>query len=180
LIHIELERFGRQQLGDDGWARAEAAAKLAGKAYVPSEQYDDGEAVTLVVEAAKLAGVGPQALLESFGHFLAVPLIESYGYLIPPQWRTLDLVANTEELIHTALRASDPAAQPPLLRTTPRGKNALVVHYASARQMCGVAKGLIRGVAAHYGDEVEVTEESCMLAGAPTCAIVVRLIGPNI
>jgi predicted hydrocarbon binding protein len=41
--------------------------------------------------------------------------------------------------------------------------------------MCGFAKGLVHGVAQHYGQRVNVTESSCMERGDPTCSIRVKL-----
>ena len=179
LIHIELERFGRAALGDETWAQVARDAGVGGKVYLPSAGYDDGEVLALVVAASKAAGSGPQALLEQFGEALVPTLLTTFGDLIHAEWRTLDLIANTEELIHTALRASDPSAQPPLLRTTPRPPDSLVVLYGSERRMCGVAKGIIRGVATHYGETVEVTEESCMLVGDSVCSIVVHRVAAD-
>jgi hypothetical protein len=175
LIHIELERFGRAQLGNPAWDEVTRAAGVGGKVYSAGGSYDDAEVVGLVVSASKAAGVGPQALLEQFGEALAPTLFSTFGGLVDAQWRTLELIANTETLIHSALRASDPSARPPLLRTTPRPPDTLVVHYASERRMCGVAKGIIRGVAAHYGETVEVRDETCMLMGDAVCTLAVRV-----
>lgn len=43
--------------------------------------------------------------------------------------------------------------------------------YRSERKMCGVAVGIVRGLASHYAETVEITEPSCMLSGAPACRI---------
>jgi hypothetical protein len=176
LIHIELERFVRARLGDEAWARACEDAGVAGDSYKATTQYPDAELVALVVALAKAAEVGPQALLELFGEALVGPLVETYGALLDPEWRTIELIANTEELIHTVLRANDAEARPPMLRATMRGEDELLVIYGSERQMCGVAKGIIRGVAAHYGELIVLTEESCMLTGDRTCNLAVKRV----
>lgn len=173
LIHVELERFARTRLGDAAWQTALDDAGLAGREFEPTGQHADGDAVALVVALSKEAGVGPQALLEEFGEALVPPLLTTYGELVDPGWGTIELVANTEALIHKVLRAGDPAAHPPLLRTAARGKNEILVIYASERMMCGVAKGIVRGAAVHFGETVDMVEESCMLTGDGTCNIVV-------
>lgn len=173
LIHVELERFARASVGDAAWDEAVLDAGLQGKEFGATGQYPDGDAVALVVSLAKGAGIGPQALLEQFGEALVPPLLATYGDLVDPSWGTIELVSNTEALIHTVLRASDADARPPLLRTAVRGQNQIVVIYASERQMCGVAKGIIRGVASHFGETVEIDEESCMLTGDGTCNLAV-------
>jgi hypothetical protein len=174
LIHIELERFARTRMGDEAWARAVETAGVTEPNYDPDRQYEDADIVGLVMALSKAAEIGPQALLELFGEALVPPLVGTYGGLIDPGWRTIELIANTEGLIHTALRASDAAAKPPMLRTTRRGPDELLVIYASERRMCGVAKGIIRGVAAHYGETVTLNEESCMLTGGGTCNLAVQ------
>jgi predicted hydrocarbon binding protein len=174
LIHVELERFARERAGDAAWEKAEADARLGGRGYVATERYDDAEALSLVVALAKVTGIGPQALLEGFGEALVPALLANFSSLVPSQWRTLELIENTEELVHTALRATDQAARPPMLKVMRRGHDEVLVLYASERRMCGVAKGIVRGLAAHYGEQVEVEEESCMLTGAGSCSIAIR------
>jgi predicted hydrocarbon binding protein len=173
LIHVELERFARARLGDPAWDAAVAHAGLTGKEFLPTGQYPDADALALVVSLASGAGAGPQALLEQFGEALVPPLLATYGDLVDPAWGTIELVGNTEALIHTVLRATDEAARPPLLRTSVRGQDQIVVIYASERRMCGVAKGIIRGLATHFGENVEIDEESCMLTGAGACKLAV-------
>jgi hypothetical protein len=174
LIHIELERFARDQAGDGPWEEAVIAAGLTDRTYVATDRYDDTEALSLVVALAKITEIGPQALLEGFGRALVPALLSSFSYMVAPEWRTLDLIQNTEELIHTALRASDEAARPPMLRVMRRGPDEVIVIYASERRMCGVAKGIARGLGDHFGEAIMVDEESCMLTGASSCTIAVR------
>ena len=176
LIHIELERYGRERAGDAAWEEAVTHAGLADRTYVASARYDDSEAMALVVALSKITEIGPQALLEEFGEALAPTLLADYAHLVPDDWRTLELIENTEGLIHTALRAGDDAAHPPMLRVVRRGANEVLLIYASERRMCGVAKGIARGVAAHYGEPIEVVEESCMLAGASSCSIAITRV----
>jgi hypothetical protein len=175
LIHLEFERYATSILGADAWASITAGAKLAGRVYLPTRSYDDAEIVSLVIATAAACGTGPQALLEDFGDALVPALLGTYGYLLHPHWRTLDLIENTEQLIHTALREADPAAHPPPLATRRRGPTELVVVYSSPRQMCGLARGIIRGVARHFGERVQIEQEACMLAGDEACEIAVTV-----
>jgi predicted hydrocarbon binding protein len=174
LIHIELERFAREEAGDGPWEQAVIAAGLSDRTYVATDRYDDREALSLVVALAKITETGPQALLEGFGRALVPALLSNFSDMVAPEWRTLDLIQNTEELIHTALRASDEAARPPMLRVMRRSADEVIVIYASERRMCGVAKGIARGLGDHFGESIIVDEESCMLTGASSCSIAVR------
>ena len=89
LIHVELERFARERLGDASWDEAIQHAGLAGREFAPSGQYADDDAVSLVVALSKEADVGPQALLEEFGEALVPSLLATYGELVDPGWGTI-------------------------------------------------------------------------------------------
>lgn len=41
--------------------------------------------------------------------------------------------------------------------------------------MCAVAKGIAKGMAAHFGERLRMDERSCMLEGAAECVIVLRV-----
>jgi predicted hydrocarbon binding protein len=51
--------------------------------------------------------------------------------------------------------------------------------YSSSRQLCSVAKGIIKGVARHYGETVHITEDACMLRGDQFCALRVTRMPAN-
>jgi predicted hydrocarbon binding protein len=40
--------------------------------------------------------------------------------------------------------------------------------------MCGVAVGIVRGLALHYAETIEIKELSCMHEGASACRILVK------
>jgi hypothetical protein len=72
------------------------------------------------------------------------------------------------------VRVKMPGAKPPELVARREGPQRLVLVYTSPRQLCGVAKGLARGIGRHYGEQVKVVEPLCMHAGAPRCEIVIE------
>ena len=48
-----------------------------------------------------------------------------------------------------------------------------MIHYTSARKMCGLAKGIAKGVARHYNESITLREDKCMNKGDAACQIVV-------
>jgi hypothetical protein len=42
--------------------------------------------------------------------------------------------------------------------------------------MCAVAKGIAKGVAAHYSENIRISESTCMLRGAADCRITIKLV----
>ena len=174
LILAELKKFVDDRLGPEHWPQLLDKASVGGRIYLPIHHYPDAEAVALVQAACAHTGLSMDALLQQFGEFIAPDLLQMYSAVIDRQWRTLEVVENTEETIHRVVRLRNPGASPPELRTERPGPDEVVVIYASPRKMCGVAKGIVRGLARHFGERVTIEEASCMHQGASQCRISVR------
>jgi hypothetical protein len=179
IIFAELRKFAEQALGPDGWNRLRAQAGLQNRIYLPIQEYPDSEAVALVGAASKITGQPADALLQSFGEFIVPDLVGMYGTLLDARWKTLDVIEHTEETIHQVVRRRNAGARPPELRCERPRRDQVVIHYTSARRMCGVAKGIARGLARHYRETVAIDEITCLHTGAPECLISVRTVpGP--
>jgi tRNA A-37 threonylcarbamoyl transferase component Bud32 len=179
LIFLQFQRFAQRQGRITDWERLLREAQLPVKSYSPARAYPDEEMLALVGAASRLLNTPAGAVLEAFGEFVAPELIRVYGKLIEPEWKTLDLIENTEKLIHAAVRVGNPDARPPVLdciRSTP---DELQIVYSSGRQLCRVAKGIVKGVARHYGETVHITDDACMLRGDPFCALQVTRVATN-
>lgn len=151
-------------------------ARQAGR-YLPSGSYPDGDAVALLQAVAEARGEALGDTLTRFGEFLAPHLVKVAGPLVNPAWRTLDLVQHTEELIHAMVRVEQPGAEPPVLETVRVGPQELHLVYSSRRRLCQLATGLVRGLARHFGETVEIEQPGCMLRGDPFCSFVIRVTG---
>lgn len=156
------------------WDEVRQRADLDQQVYLPIDTYDDAELVSLVEAAAELTGEPIPHLLEAYGRFVAGTLLDTYGNVVREEWDTLDLVANTEEQIHEVLRTHNPDLSPPKLVCRRDSPSQVTVFYRSDRRLCFVAKGIVRGVADHFGEQVSVTEATCMHAGGDHCQIVVQ------
>jgi hypothetical protein len=179
LIFLELQKFAQKQGGVTAWENLLREANLPIKSYSPAHVYADEELVALVGAASRLLNMPTGAVLEAFGEFIAPELIRLDARLIQPEWKTLDLLENTEKLIHMAVRVGNPGAQPPVLDCIRSTQDEVQIMYSSSRQLCSVARGIIKGVARHYGETVNITEDACMLRGDPFCALHVTRMPAN-
>jgi hypothetical protein len=168
-----MQRYIDDKLDGDGWDRVLRAAGLAPKVYQAGQDYLDEEAVLLLCTAANAADQPISVTLEEFGQFIAPALLHRYRALIRPDWTVLDLIAHTEDVLHEAVRRT--GARPPVLICERPGPDQLVINYSSPRRMCGIAKGIVRGLARELGQEVSLNELSCFLKGDPHCRIAIRL-----
>jgi predicted hydrocarbon binding protein len=175
IVFMEIGKFAHSRLGPQAWAEAMRAAGIPSRIYYRVADYPDDEALALLSALSGALQEPVQAVLESLGEFIVPDLMKMSRYWIQPQWKTLDLIEHTEETIHETLRQEGSQTDPPRLRCRRTGPHEVVVTYDSPRRMCSLAKGIIAGVAKHYGETVTITEPSCMLKGAASCELIIAL-----
>lgn len=176
IIFAELKKYVDHKLGGEAWHSLLREAGMEGRLFLPVHEYPDAEAVTLVKAASRITGLPADAILQDFGEFITPDLLKMYGALLDKSWKTLDVIEHTEETIHRVVRSRNPGARPPQLRCERASDYEVVIVYTSARRMCGVAKGIVRGLAKHFGETVALEESSCMHQGARECRISVMRI----
>ncbi|MBF0626104.1 MAG: heme NO-binding domain-containing protein [Magnetococcales bacterium] len=174
----KLKRFTEDRLGAGRWAGVMAAAELAKDDINPSLTYPREDFNKLLAQVATGLNQPVPEAMEAFGQFLAPSLIEIGGLLglIQPYWKTLDLIENLKQVIHAALHSINPQVNPPDIRCVRVRANQVALAYQSPRRMCALLKGVVQGVARHYGDEVSIQETACMLRHRPLCRINVTLL----
>jgi hypothetical protein len=175
IIFFYIQKFADvATAGTTTWLKLRETVSTSASRYLPNETYPDGEAVGLLQSLAERTGEPLPTLVERFGAFLAPHLVKVAGRHIDPAWRTLDLIENTESIIHTMIRATNPGAEPPVLEAVRNSPNELHLVYGSSRQLCVLARGIMKGVAKHFGESITIEETSCMLDGGPFCSFVVQ------
>src|SRR6266853_3005063 len=131
----------------------------------------DSEVVALLSAASAVTGLPIPAILEDFGEFITPSLMGMYGHLMKPDWRALDVIENTERTVHSVVRVQNPGAKPPKLRTARLSPEEVILIYDSPRQLCGLAKGIGKGLAKHFKETLLISETRCMHKGASSCEI---------
>jgi hypothetical protein len=174
IIFSELRRYADDRLGPYSWRALLREVGLGPRIYLPVQAYPDAEAIALIGAAAARAGLPVPVVLEDFGTFIAPTLLSMYRSLIEPGWRTLDVLENTEQTIHTVVRMRNPGAVPAVLSCRRHSSDYLVLTYTSERRLCPLAIGIIKGLAAHFGDGIDIDQTQCMYDGADACTMAVR------
>lgn len=172
IIHLELRNFVVQLHGEAAWRALTDAAGLSGEIYTPLRSYPDEQLVALVGAAVQLTGADPTALLEAFGEFLVPRYLALYGKLLKPEWRTLEVIEHAENTIHRVVRMREPGALPPRLQAQRVSPTSIRLTYDSPRKLCAVARGIARGIAAHFTEQLSISDESCMHRGDRECVMV--------
>jgi hypothetical protein len=176
LVFAELEKFVTRAHGADTWRQVVSKSGVSSQVFVALGTYPDADLMNLVQAATVVTKTPMTPLLEGFGEFITPTLFSMYRSVIAPGWRTLDLVENTESVIHAVVRTR--GGTPPVLSVTRQSPTLLVVSYGSKRKMCALARGIILGIARHYGENVGINETACMLLGAKACQLELSLAAP--
>jgi len=175
MIHTALQKFVETSFGPEVWKALLVRSGLENEIFTPLQSYPDEQIVRLVAEAEAMSGTPAVTLLEGFGEFLVPTYLSLYGTLLKPEWRTLEVLENTEETVHRVVRMRNPGAEPPRLRVRRTAEDEVELTYDSERKLCAVARGIARGVAKHFAESLQLTDRSCMLRGDPACVIVFRV-----
>lgn len=174
IVHAELRDYVTARLGAPVWSELLEEAGVPGKVHLLSESYPDEELTALLTALSRVTAQPVGELLSDFGEACVPGLLRTYGTFLDTGWRTLDVVEHTEAVIHRTVRLQHPGADPPRLRTVRPDADVVHVVYASPRRLCAFGEGVVRGLAAHFGDSVEIEQPLCMLRGDSHCEIVVR------
>jgi hypothetical protein len=173
VIFDELEKYALQETGKSGLARIRKLTGRGDHGYELGETYPDAELGIIVGGLVKATDRPANQIIEEFGLAMVPGLLEVYGFLVNPRWSFIDFLLNTENVIHRGVKLHTPNAKPPELQVERAGPSSVVITYRSKRALCPLAKGIIRGAAAHYHVDITLSEESCMLRGDPECLITV-------
>ena len=176
LILLQLQKFAQHSIGAEQWRSLLKEAGFEEGVFSAGRIYDDQQVVRLVVIAANALGVPVDQVLESFGRFLSTELVRLYQRVIKPEWKTLDIIENTETFIHSAVRVGNPGAMPPPLDAIRIGPDDLQLLYSSERKLCQLAIGIIKGLADHFHEVIEIQHDACMLLGDPFCTFQLKRV----
>jgi hypothetical protein len=178
IVFTEFQHFIERGSHEGRWHDLLHAANLDRRVYASIRHYPDKEFFDIIGAASRTLNKPADEIIEDFGVFIAPDLLGMYAVLIKPEWRTLDVVENTEAVIHTVVRVNQVGADPPQLKTRRVAPDEIEMIYDSPRKLCRLAKGIIRGIAAHFDENVQIVEHGCMLVGAPKCVLQIRRISP--
>jgi hypothetical protein len=178
IVFTEFKHFIERGSHEGRWHDLLHEAMLDRRIYASIRHYPDKEFFDIVGAASKTLNRPANDIIEDFGAFIAPDLLGMYAVLIKPAWRTLDVIENTETVIHSVVRVNQAGADPPQLKARRVGPDEIELIYDSPRKLCRLAKGIIRGVAAHFDERIQIVEHGCMLVGAATCVIQIRRLPP--
>ena len=174
LILNLVEDVVRAEHGEDYWDGVVDESGLAAS-YTSMGTYPDHEVETLASLVAQRDGVTAQEVVRHVGRSGMSTLAARYpGFFDPhPGLRPFLLSLNTT--IHPEVRRLYPGAVIPEFDIALPDAQVLELGYVSERGRCDLADGLVLGAAEHYGEQVVVSQRTCVHRGDERCVIRVEL-----
>ncbi len=176
-IFYQLKYFIKEVEGREIWNEVTEKAFGKDELFLASQAYEDEKLFKIVGTLVEEYGYDLNDTLFRFGEYLAPKLLSSYKAFVKSSWRAADLIDNTEDVIHKAVRVRMKGATPPELRTERPSPDTVLITYTSSRKLCRVLRGIATGVAKHYGQKASFKEHLCMLDGASECKIEIHIEG---
>jgi hypothetical protein len=175
VILEEMRLYVVQEFGEPTWTRVlERSGRPAYHLYELDHAYPDQELGLLAKRTAEVTGKPIPEVLEGFGEAMVPDMFKYYSILVNPRWSFVDFLLGMEPVLHAALHLHAPGALPTKVQATRTGPDTVKVVYDSPLRACAAVRGVIRGAAAHYGVEIAITENYCVLRGDAACVFTVE------
>lgn len=170
-----FRRFVQEHYGSASWDELLSDSIYREQPIVPSSDYPGLDFRALVDRLARQRSIAPELVLEPFGQQLVRTLLGLYGAFVAPHWRTLDVVENARQTIHRILRMRDGTARPPRVMCCRLDAASALLVSVEPQCHCAIIRGALQGVAAHFGETIELKHSGCQMRGDRCCELLVEL-----
>lgn len=175
VIFNILEEMVITECGMQSWNDILQQLELDG-IYTSTESYPDTELFALVNAISEQTGIPTATLTGAYGEFLFTRLAERYPLFIDSQPTLRDFLKSVDSVIHIEVKKLFSNPSLPKFECEDLEDGRLLMRYHSARKLCTLAEGLIRGAAIKYATTIEIEHEVCYHKGNDHCDIIIRFI----
>lgn len=175
-ICVILKKFIEQNYGKETWTEILRLAGHDGLVLSPIQTYPDEAVFAIVGATCEHLEIDLKTGLEAVGKFAAPELVRFARGMLHPDWKTFELLANIESLIHRTIRVSNPEADPANIQAFELSDDQVQVVYSSQRGLCSLANGILQGLGDVFDEELTVVENTCSQKGDPFCTFTVTKV----
>ena len=175
-VCVIVKKFVEQNYGREVWEEILRVAGHEGLVLSPIQSYPDEAVFAIVGATCECLEIEMKEGLEAVGKFAAPELVRFARGMLHPDWKTFELLANIETLIHRTIRVSNPEAEPATIQAFELSDDQVQVVYSSQRGLCSLANGILQGLGDVFDEELEVVENTCRHKGDPFCTFTVTKV----
>ena len=117
-LFLLFKRFVETNYSLDTWQKLTQTAGLSVPVYEIHHSYPASEMYSLLKTASFHMGFSENDLKEKFGEYLVPDLLTIYKSHVNPDWKTFEMLLNTEIVMHKAVRNQAGNPNPPILNIT--------------------------------------------------------------
>lgn len=152
-----LKELVETEFGEDKWEETlERAGLPKGASYLPISDVDDEAVLRVVQELCNVLGISEQQAADAFGSYWACTYAPRvYGAYYAGVTSAKEFLLKMDD-VHVATTRAIPNAHPPHFTYEDIDENTLIMEYHSNRNLMSFFKGLIRGVAEHFGEKADI------------------------
>jgi hypothetical protein len=173
LVFVTWEKYIKERFGSSLLQTyRDAIGETAATSPLANRVYDDATLVAGLQAFSAISKVPANTLLREYGRYFITNGLTRHlcAYLLSRVNNGRDLLLAMRDG-HQQMRRTPDGLTPPLFTyaSIPSDPHGLILMYDSPRKLCPVLLGAIEGAAERYGEQVHVTEQTCMNQGAPVC-----------
>jgi predicted hydrocarbon binding protein len=177
IVFVKFNEFVEELWGDDFWDELLDEAELPSDGvYTTVGTYQDQELFTLIgliVEKKNISGKDAQF---AFGKWVFKELYKAAPPGVHDFKDVFEFLHAVQSFIHVEVKKLNPDALLPEFEFLSESSHELSFHYHSPRKLCYFCEGLVHGLAAHTGQDVNVSQSECEHEGDERCVLKVEKI----
>ncbi len=168
LVFRGLQDLICERMGREVWEQIKRQAQVGVEVFVRMDEYPDEMLVSLVVTAAGIMQLTPDALLRQLGqHWSLYTASEGYGALMAHVGDHFGDVLVGLDAMHARVCKMYPHLQPPHFEVSDATTDSLVLHYHSHRHgLTPLVVGLLEGLAMRLHLEITIEPQLQRAQGA--------------
>lgn len=153
-----LQELVETQFGEDKWkATLKGAGLDADTRFLPIDDVDDAAVMKVIGSACGVLGISTQDAADAFGKYWACTFApRMYGAYYAGITSAKEFLLKMES-VHDATTRSMANAHPPHFAYEDPAPDVLVMEYRSPRGLMPFFTGLVKGVAANFGEKAAIT-----------------------
>jgi hypothetical protein len=181
LVNQAVQDLVVSRFGAATWNQIKARAGVAVEAFARMDPYPDEITYRMVAAASEVLGLPADDVLVEFGkHWVLFTGREGYGPMFKAAGSTLNEFLLNLDNLHSRVGQNFAQLIPPSFRVEAAGEGLLTLHYYSERQgLCPMVRGLLMGLAAHFGQTIDIQHPACSRQGAEHCEFLLAPAGGN-
>lgn len=171
IIHKTLKEYVIAKTDEETWGSIVDQADIEPTLYLPVSSYDDAEVEAILETLSSMAVQKRRQIERDLGRALAPELLSTFSAHVRGDGDLFEVLERLESIVESVDTTTNANALPTVSGTR-ESADCVHVTYCTHRERCycGLAQGILEGMANVFETEATVIETACVADGDETCA----------